>query len=241
MDANAFENTRLISAIARKQNKFTEDRLRIPVLDISGKFIGSMQCMDLELMRNDAILCDLTEWRQNYMRFFITQFDATVLRTRDWLENIVIPSADRIFFIIYSDTNQAIGNFGICNLNSYSGELDNLIRGRKGGDSKLIYYCEIALLAWMFKYLEFNNVFLHVFSNNKLTIKLHTSVGFTISASHSLTKIQSADGIHFLLNSMEGEPVNFSYLTMQLDKASFLKLHPWVSDIYQSLWNRSNH
>ncbi|MCK4786090.1 MAG: hypothetical protein KAV87_20195, partial [Desulfobacteraceae bacterium] len=163
-------------------------------------------------------------------------FEATPERTKAWLERVVIPSVDRIFFLICLPDGDAIGNFGICNLVASSGELDNLIRGKKGGDSQLIYYCELALLSWMFGYLGYEKSSLHVFSNNRPTIKLHTSVGFNISQSIPLTRRTSSGLTEYLINSEEGDAVDFSYLEMELQRETFISLYPWVRNVYADFW-----
>lgn len=230
------DNQGLVRALAYKLNESPEHRLSIPVMNREGDHIGTLACVDRGLASNMEIVSELTAWRQQYMRYFLTQFEVTVQRTRAWLENIVIPSSDRILFVIFLTSGEAVGNFGVCNMTASSGELDNLVRGKKGGDPRLIFYSELALLSWMFGRLDYRTSNLHVFSNNKPTIKLHSSVGFSALQSIRLTQRKLPDLTEYLLDSEEGEAVDFSYLKMGIERDTFLHLHPWVRSVYRDYW-----
>jgi len=229
-------NLNFLKALACKRNESPGQRFTIPVMNYEGRNIGSLVCVDRGLANDVGIVSDLTAWRQRYMRYFLTQFEATIPRTRAWLEDLIIPSSDRILFVIYLSSGEAIGNFGISNMTASSGELDNLIRGRKGGDPRLIFYCELALLSWMFGHLNYRGSNLHVFSNNQPTINLHLSVGFTALNSIRLTKCKLPDMTKYLLNSEKGESVDFSYLEMGIARDTFLDLHPWIRSVYSDYW-----
>lgn len=219
-----------------KGNVVSSQRFTIPVLNRDGEHLGLLATMDRGLCEDINLIRSLTAWRQRYMDFFLTQFNATDGRTQSWLKNIVIPSPDRIFFIIYLLTGEAIGNFGVCNMTATTGELDNLIRGEEGGDPKLIYHCELALLSWMFGKLGHQTSTLHVFSNNSKTIKLHSSVGFSIVNSIRLSKKLVPGLIQYLLESVDGDPVDFSYLEMKIEKNFFLNMYPWIKHVYEDHW-----
>ena len=186
--ADDVHTTRLMAALACKSNEIPKQRFVIPVFDREGKLIATLACVDRELASDMEIVADLTAWRQRYMHYFLTQFEATVSRTKEWLENIVIPSPDRMFFIIYLTTGEAIGNFGICKMTAFSGELDNIIRGKKLDTSELIYYCALSLLSWMFGHLGYLTSSLHVFSNNQPAIRLYLSIGFSVLNIIQLTR-----------------------------------------------------
>lgn len=230
-------NERLLrEALAHKGNEEPGTRLTIDVKNRDGGRLGQLVCVDRGLAADSRVIDDLTQWRQTYMEYFLTQFEATAPRTRSWLERVVIPAADRVLFLIVLESGEAVGNFGVCNLTAEAGELDNLIRGRKGGDPRLIYYCELALLSWMFGHLGLKRAMLHVFSNNRPTIRLHSSVGFSESASTSLSLVRSPGQITYLQNSPEGDPVDFRYLEFTLTREEFLVTHPWLPGIYPQHW-----
>ena len=222
--------------LAYKENTILEKRFTIPVINQNGDRIGLLVCLDRGLCDDLNLIASLTTWRQQYMHFFLTQFNATEVRTQSWLKNVVIPSTDRIFFVIYLLTGEPIGNFGVCNMTESSGELDNLIRGHEGGAKGLIYYCELAILSWMFGKLGYNTANLHVFSNNLRTIKLHSSVGFSIINSTRLYKKMTPELTEYLMNPDGGDLVDFDYLEMQIDKSFFLDKYPWIQNAHADHW-----
>jgi RimJ/RimL family protein N-acetyltransferase len=229
-------NPNVRAALAAKANKFCDQRLSLGICDDCGRYIGSLLCMDSALASEDSIVSSLTAWRQRYMKYFLTQFSANDDRTRAWLRSVVIPSYDRILFIIVASTNEVIGNFGVCNLTNSEGELDNLIRGEKGGHRKLVYFSELALLSWMFGRLNYEKAYLHVFSNNLPTINLHSSIGFKVQNVSLLKRKESPGLVEHTIDSETGVSVDFSYLEMGIEKTTFLELHPWVRKAYVDYW-----
>jgi RimJ/RimL family protein N-acetyltransferase len=224
------------SAIASKANLESATRFALPIVNEQSIPIGTLICIDQGLANTDSVLTDLTAWRQKYMAYFLTQFQATPTRTQSWLNNIVIPSPDRILFLIQTNEGEVIGNFGVCNIKEKSLELDNLIRGKPGGDRKLMYYAEIAMLSWAFGTLGRDSVCLHVFSNNDKTIALHTKIGFEPYQTMPLYGSQDGDFPHYSTEPDQGTAVDFSYLEMRLSPTHFLQNHPWVKTIYNHNW-----
>lgn len=235
MNANHY----LRSAINKKANTKSDSRFIIDVANKDGQRIGTLVCLDSGLSKNEIIVADLTAWRQRYMKYFLTQFNATPERTRLWLENIILPDPTRLLFLICLPDGDVIGNFGVCNLGEDAGELDNLIRGRKGGDPNLVYYCELALLSWMFGKLNYKTATLHVFSNNHVTIKLHSSVGFSTAKALPLSHRESNDMTEYFVAQQNGGDMDFTYLEMRIDKQRFLELHPWTRETYPEFFGVS--
>ena len=116
----------------------TSEKFSIAIKDNNDKVIGSLVLVQKRDANNPIILDALTRWRKKYMKYFLTQFNASTNRTKSWLENIVIPSTDRLLFLILDEDNNLIGNFGIADILFDRCELDNLIRGENGGHPKLI-------------------------------------------------------------------------------------------------------
>jgi RimJ/RimL family protein N-acetyltransferase len=211
-----------------KRNTDPANRFKIPIQNEDGDTLGALVCLDEALAGDADVVQKLTDWRTKSMRFFLTQFTATPERTSRWLRDSVLASDDRILFLIVSDEGRTVGNLGLCNLRSQGGELDNVLRGERGGHPRLMFYAELALLGWMFGSLSLDLATLHVFSNNARAIDLYTSAGFSIRGSQRLTRSIDGDVVRFLADSEEGEPVDFCYREMILSKEEFLRLHPWV-------------
>ena len=200
----------------------------IPIINDRNITIGSLRPIDNKLSNDEGIISSLTRWRQMFMRYFLTQFEATNERTMAWLKNVVIKDDTRILFLIMDETNRVIGNFGICNISRDSVELDNLIRGERGGDPKLVFFSEVSLIYWIYKTLDIDNIYLHVFSNNLRTILLHESVGFVRSNIYRLIKEENCGEIHYTIDYSSKPTGNeFGLMKMTLDKHEFLSRHSW--------------
>lgn len=200
----------------------TSEKFSIAIKDNNDKVIGSLVLVQKRDANNTIILDALTRWRKKYMKYFLTQFNASTNRTKSWLENIVIPSSDRLLFLILNEDNNLIGNFGIADILFDRCELDNLIRGEKGGHPKLIYFSELSLLKWLFLEKNVKRVNLHVFANNLPTIKLHKSVGFVEIGRRKLERVQSKDGaVSFDETQIFSEGNSIEYLELMLESNDF--------------------
>ena len=200
----------------------TSEKFSIAIKDNNDKVIGSLVLVQKRDANNPIILDALTRWRKKYMKYFLTQFNASTNRTKSWLENIVIPSSDRLLFLILNEDNNLIGNFGIADILFDQCELDNLIRGEKGGHPKLIYFSELSLLKWLFLEKKVKRVNLHVFANNLPTIKLHKSVGFVEIGRRKLERVQSKDGdVSFEETQSFSEDNSIEYLELMLESNDF--------------------
>jgi RimJ/RimL family protein N-acetyltransferase len=179
-------------------------------------------------VHNEFYIESLTNWRKRYMKYFLTQFETSINRTRAWLTNTVIPSSNRLLFLIFDENKRLIGNIGLANIEDNKCELDNLIRGERGGHPRLIYYSEIALLKWIFFEKSLNFVNLHVFSNNLPTLKLHTSVGFKEIDRKKLCRfINEKGGISYIgeRGSSATELAPFEYVEMGMSSKFFHSIH----------------
>jgi RimJ/RimL family protein N-acetyltransferase len=202
----------------------------VAILNEGGKNIGFLKPIDVQTAAQPEVLEYLTKWRRMFMRYFLTQFNPSVERTAEWLRRIVLPSDDRLIFLICDIDGRPVGNFGICNLSFREAELDNLIRGEKGGDAKLVYFSELSLLGWLFFELEIPVAVLHVFSNNQKTIALHQSVGFGVIKESPIWKRIVGEDVDYSVEENAGEKMNFKYLTMRLSRRDFNTLHPQISE-----------
>jgi len=210
-----------------KQNHNECKDFRISILNDEEKkkeIVGYLKPITKNVLLDDeqGVISLLTKWRRMFAKFFLTQFVLSNERTERWLNQIVLPSRDRILFLVCTSDHKAIGNFGLCNVNSESAELDNLIRGEKGGDPQLIYYSELSLLKWLFLDLGVKTACLHIFSNNSKTISLHEKVGFVVTQEYKLWEQKTDEGKRYSIVEGEGQPVDFCYLEMNLDRESFI-------------------
>ncbi len=211
------------------------DNLFIEIYSSQGECLGRLKPINKTLAVDPDIIERLMKWRTMYMEYFLTQFPVSFERTSRWLSEIVIPQDDRILFLIYDDRYQIVGNFGVCDINVETAELDNIIKGETSKTPELMFFCELALLNWIYRDLHIDKAILHVFSNNLRAIKLYEKAGFTKGKFYNLTRISNEDDIRYVNDNdgSEGEYVDFKYLEMVLAKDEFYRLHPWVKDIYK--------
>ncbi|MFM7136930.1 MAG: N-acetyltransferase [Planctomycetota bacterium] len=205
--------------------------LRLPIFDRGGDQVGALRLLDAALVAEPAVVAALTEWRGRYMRFFLTHFTPSERRTREWLLNVVLPADDRLLFLIETEPDCFVGNFGLAAIAPGSAELDNLLRGRRGGGPDFIHLAECAMLRALFADASRATATLRVFSTNATTIRLHTGVGFEKTASDPL--FIHPDGPDRGLVLTGGlEPAGFTYDEMTITRARFLSTNPWVADAF---------
>jgi hypothetical protein len=210
----------------KDNNNPTVKKFQLDILGEDGIKIGSLNPIDNRLASDQGVIDKLTKWRKIFKKSFLTQFIPTPEKTKSWLESVVLPSDDRVLFLIYTDKGKIVGNFGVCDLCENRADLDNLIRGEIGGHPQLIYFAELAMLRWLFRELDIPIVSLHVFSNNYKTISLHESIGFRTIASYCLIKEESEHELRYVMRDTPSTQVaSFTYCKMMLTSAEFEKIH----------------
>jgi RimJ/RimL family protein N-acetyltransferase len=205
--------------------------VRLPIVDRTGDRVGALRLLDSALAADPAVVTDLTEWRARSMKFFLTHFTPTEARTQDWLLNVVLPADDRLLFLIETEPDCFVGNFGLAGISPTTAELDNLIRGRRGGGPDFIHLAECAMLRALFADASRATVTLRVFSTNSPTIRLHAGVGFEKTASDPLFVHPDGHACGFVLAG-GSEPAGFSYDQMTITRDRFLTVHPWVVEAF---------
>ena len=73
----------------------------------------------------------LTEWRNRFVRSFLTEFEATEARTQSWLTDVVGPDETRILFMLDDPNGRTIGYLGLAFIDweNRTGEADAIVRG----------------------------------------------------------------------------------------------------------------
>jgi hypothetical protein len=152
-------------------------KVTIDLLDRGGNWIGYLAPITQSTVADSQIIEKLVVWRNQARKYFMTQFSATYARTKAWLENTVLRENNRLLFLIHSPT-LLIGHLGFKGLTTRSAELDNLIRGEKGGHPQIIYHAEWALVNWLYGNFSIDEICAHVLADNFITLRLHQSIGF---------------------------------------------------------------
>ena len=86
-----------------------------------------------------------------------------------------------------------LGHYGFRDLHEGTAELDNLLRGERGGHPGLMQATVLALSNWLFARLDVHTVFGNILADNPLALKLHIDAGFSLGERRPLTLI---DGEH---------------------------------------------
>jgi hypothetical protein len=214
-----------------KDNEDLKKTLQLPVKRPDGILVGTLRLIDKVRSSSPDLAANLTKWRNASMRFFLSQFLATEERTQQWLSNVVIPAEGRLLFELLDDTGRAVGHAGVCNLSTHECELDNFIRGERGGDPNLFLAAERSMLRWLFCDIGVDIVTLGIFSNNWIPISNHISIGFTITEKRTMSRVEKDGMVQHLLDSKLGQPTKYSYLKMSLSR----------NDFFRELRNQNNH
>jgi RimJ/RimL family protein N-acetyltransferase len=167
-------------------------------------------------------------WREQTMRMFFIRFQSTFDRTFSYLKQLSIAQEGRIFFLVNDHDDRFVGHMGIADVDGNNGELDNVVRGVAGGNPRLIYFAELALLDWCFKSLGIGKSGARVLSYNWLVISLHEDVGYSVQDSLPLKRYER-DGVtfHDIVDNTESN-VKYRCTTMMLSKEEFYKKASWL-------------
>lgn len=162
--------------------------LQIPITLATGQHIGSLVAVSHATLAQNNVIDAFTRWRTTYGRFFLTQFTPTPERTRNWVKAILADER-RMLFTIHSG-DSLVGHYGFRDLHEGSAELDNLLRGERGGNPGLMQATVLALSRWLFARLDVHTVFGNILADNPFALKLHTDAGFTLGDKRPLTLVQ---------------------------------------------------
>jgi RimJ/RimL family protein N-acetyltransferase len=187
------------------------ESLEIPICDDNGSRIGSMRPLTKQHIQDHDIVEKLTDWRNRYKAFFLTQFEATPERTRHWLETIAFSETNRLLFLIYSE-DLLVGHYGFRDLIGDSVLADNLLRGERDGHPMLMKYAVLALVEWLFDAMRVNEVYGYIFADNAMGLKLNRDVGFVCVDTLPLQKQVDGDDITWIIGKAgEQSPDNRYY------------------------------
>lgn len=147
---------------------------------------GNHDPVDLEL---------LSEWRNRYVKSFLTEFDAHPARTAAWLSGHVHGNDGKILFMVESLDGARLGHIGLAFIDwdSGYGEADAIVRG---GDSPpgLMKLALQTTLRWARDQLGLTSLGVRVRSDNT-ALDFYRKVGFRETKRVPLARAEQADGI----------------------------------------------
>jgi RimJ/RimL family protein N-acetyltransferase len=160
-----------------------EVELRAP----SGPAIGKMVPVTRAHLDDAFVIGKLTDWRNQHMERFLTQFVATPERTRNWLHDVVLAQPGQMMFLVYSG-DQLVGHYGFKNLTRDDVMLDNAMRGERGGHPALLQVAGRALNEWLFAHARVQTIYGYVLADNASAIMMNRQLGFGGWAKHPMAR-----------------------------------------------------
>jgi RimJ/RimL family protein N-acetyltransferase len=136
----------------------------------------------------------LTSWRNQNATSFLTEFTATVARTRAWLTHAIAHDPTRILFMVDDAVGKPMGHMGLAFIDwerRYA-ELDSVVRGRAGSPGCMSAAAR-TLLEWAAHSLGIRAAGVRVLSDNS-AVHFYEGLGFVETARVPLRSIATEDG-----------------------------------------------
>lgn len=153
----------------------------------AGVLEGVLRPVTVAHLDDHEIIRRLTDWRNQSMEKFLSQFVATPERTRNWMRNVLLKTQGQMLFLVCVK-DQVVGHYGFKNLTSSEVLLDNALRGERGGHPKLFVWAGQTLVQWLFREAVVQRVYAYVLADNAVSIMMNKQIGFGGWQRHPLTK-----------------------------------------------------
>jgi RimJ/RimL family protein N-acetyltransferase len=152
--------------------------MSIPIASAEGAAAGFLTPITYRLAEDAAIIDALFRWRRSHMKSFLTVFNPTLEKTRNYLTAFSLPDAARILFLVVNRESRFVGHIGLCNIAPDGGEIDNVIRGEPVDMPGFMVCAHTALLGWAFPSLDLPLAYLNVLADNTRAIQTYEKIGF---------------------------------------------------------------
>ena len=168
--------------------KAVENSISITSLQ-NGEVVAHLIPVGEWILSRTKVLMSIAEWRNKYMRFYLTQFDADLENATNYIQSKIHPNSSAIFFMIADEDYKILGHIGFSNINSNSAELDNILLGEASPVRNLMQDIENQSINWIHDFLGLEKIFLKVLSYNFLAIDLHEICGFQVEERLPIRKV----------------------------------------------------
>lgn len=165
----------------------------------NGEIVAHLIPVGEWILSRTKVLMSIAEWRNRYMRFYLTQFDADLANATNYIQSKIHSNSSAIFFMIADKQYKFIGHIGFSNISSTSAELDNILLGEASSVRNLMQDIENQSINWIRDFLSLEKIFLKVLSYNFLAIDLHEMSGFQVEERVPIRKM-------FYFNQQRYEP-----------------------------------
>lgn len=148
-------------------------------------------------LANKKLISNFSAWRERESHWFSQNFKVTHVRTKKWLDKLVVNNSDRVLFAI--ENGKCYGHLGFFRYrkNDNSCELDNVVRGVSDIPG-LMTDCVRILVTWGFENLGIDKMFLTTFTDNTRALNLYKRCGFKTIGKIPLKKIRKNNEIHWI-------------------------------------------
>ena len=208
----------------KKQSFSDAEDLGLIVFDDQGNEIAHLIPIGNWVLKDDFVIQSFANWRRMFMRFFLSQFQASFESSYNYLSEYSIKQNNRILFAIYLK-KELLGHLGFCEVVDGEANLDNVIRGVSGGHKDLIFYAERTILEWGFDVLDLRKINALVISKNVAAHSLHKRIGFKLKNRFHLRKIVQENETNYVRCEPSDATENFFLDIVSIDKKSFFKFN----------------
>ena len=146
----------------------------------NGEIIAHLIPVGEWILNRKKILMSIVEWRNHYMRFYLTQFDANLENATSYIQSKIHSNSSAIFFLIADEQYRIVGHIGFSNISPTTAELDNILLGEAPSVRNFMQDVEIQSINWIRDFLDLDKILLRVLSYNFLAIDLHEMCGFHV-------------------------------------------------------------
>ena len=136
-------------------------------------------------LENDELIEKLTFYRNKYKKYYPTQFKATIISTKKWIEKL-LETNNRIMFLLINKKSSICGIIGLLKHDSSKNslEIDNVIKFKNCYEKNIFSKILQVLIRFSKNQLFIDDVQLKVMNTNIRAIKFYKKNGF-----HFLLKI----------------------------------------------------
>ena len=167
-----------------------DGELRLPVSTFARAFLRPVICAKDNQDADDVER--LTQWRNDHVKSFLTEFDATNEQTSNWLANAVMQNTGKILFMVdYEDKTVGHVGLGFADWAKSYIEADAIVRG-VDAPRGLMKQSLLTLMRWARDELGLDDQWVRVRSDNP-ACAFYRKVGFVDQKQVPLNKEQQGD------------------------------------------------
>jgi perosamine synthetase len=158
---------------------------------------------------DEALLENLTRWRNENVEVYPTQFQATIESTRSWILNRLVMVEDRILFLVVDAKGSVVGHMGFngCHNDKLLFEIDNVVRGNRSAEKGLFSKAMRCLIEWARKTINVEGFFLRVMDDNPHAIEFYKKNNFAENKRIPLIKEINGNTVSYREAGAGEEPI----------------------------------